>query len=57
VGASGEQVTVEQLALEYYATPDGGGWQGAHWQACNADVPHCADISQVQLGVRSLNSM
>ena len=33
VGASGDQVTVEQLALEYYATLEGGGWQGGRWQA------------------------
>lgn len=28
LSASGEQVTVEQFALEHYATEDGGGWQG-----------------------------
>ncbi len=28
--ADGEAVKVEELALQYYASEDGGGWQGAH---------------------------
>ena len=27
--ADGEAVKVEELALQYYASEDGGGWQGA----------------------------
>ena len=27
-GPEGEEITVEQLALQHYATPDGGGWTG-----------------------------
>ena len=25
----GSEITVEQLALQHYATPEGGGWTGA----------------------------
>jgi len=27
-GDDGQQCTVEELALQHYATPGGGGWQG-----------------------------
>ncbi|WIA36406.1 hypothetical protein OEZ86_007718 [Tetradesmus obliquus] len=29
-GLDGSQVTVEQLALQHYASAEGGGWQGLH---------------------------
>eukprot|EP00775_Hariotina_reticulata_P006708 gene6708-6929_t len=29
-GLDGSQVSVEELALQHYATPEGGGWQGLH---------------------------
>jgi hypothetical protein len=29
-GLDGSQVTVEQLALQHYASEEGGGWQGLH---------------------------
>ncbi|XP_038889850.1 fanconi-associated nuclease 1 homolog isoform X2 [Benincasa hispida] len=52
-GESGEQCSVEQLALEYYSA-EGGGWQGVHsesgiwltifglllWDAIFSDVPN-----------------
>ena len=53
VGASGDQVTVEQLALEYYATPEGGGWQGARRQAllricCSMQMCHTFSLACTQ---------
>lgn len=52
-GESGEQCSVEQLALEYYSA-EGGGWQGVHsesgiwltifglllWDVIFSDVPN-----------------
>lgn len=32
-GLDDEQCTVEELALQYYASEEGGGWQGVHRQA------------------------
>jgi Fanconi-associated nuclease 1 len=29
-GLDGSQVTVEGLALQHYASEEGGGWQGLH---------------------------
>lgn len=53
-GEDGEQRGVEQLALQYYATEGGGGWQGVHtesgiwltifgllmWDTLFSDVPN-----------------
>ncbi|KAI3676895.1 hypothetical protein L1987_86509 [Smallanthus sonchifolius] len=53
-GEDGEQCGVEQLALQYYAGEDGGGWQGVHsesgiwltifgllmWDVIFSDVPN-----------------
>ncbi|KAL8196659.1 hypothetical protein R6Q57_024640 [Mikania cordata] len=53
-GEDGEQCGVEQLALEYYAGEDGGGWHGVHsesgiwltvfgllmWDVIFSDVPN-----------------
>lgn len=33
--ADGEAVKVEELALQYYASDDGGGWQGAQSNTTN----------------------
>lgn len=32
-GLNDEQCSVEELALQYYASEEGGGWQGVHRQA------------------------
>ena len=32
-GLDEEQCGVEELALQHYATEEGGGWQGVHWCA------------------------
>lgn len=32
-GANGEQCGVEELALQFYASEEGGGWQGTHRRA------------------------
>ena len=52
-GYDGEQCSVEHLALQYYASDEGGGWHGVHtesgiwltvfgllmWDILFADVP------------------
>lgn len=50
-GLNDEQCSVEELALQYYASEEGGGWQGVHRQAklegsvaimqCMQHVPDC----------------
>lgn len=64
-GYDGRQVGVEALALQYYASEEGGGWQGRHteggvwmnlfgllmWEILFADVP---DVFQNQFQVKLL---
>ncbi|GAB4815648.1 hypothetical protein N2152v2_002694 [Parachlorella kessleri] len=55
-GLDGEQCTVEELALQYYASEAGGGWQGVHseggvWATLFGlllwDVLFCTDVPDV----------
>lgn len=63
-GFDGQQCGVEELALQYYASEEGGGWEGMHseggvwrmlfgllmWEILFADVP---DVFQTPFQVSS----
>lgn len=53
-GLDDEQCSVEELALQYYASEEGGGWQGVHRQAPLAAEHACVLATAWQLVFRGL---